>query len=128
MTRQEHERGEHVGEAEWYASAGCMACYRVAGGDGPEYADWAGRTVEEEALPIDAVPASERLDVTGRYIESSLHGPDGWCGETRPHVHGLHGLSEGIIEYTDGAPAPISDEFRAAREYALTWPEQEESR
>jgi hypothetical protein len=41
-------------------------------------------------------------DPTGRYIESSLHGPDGWCGETRPHTHGL---SEGIITYTDGKPA-----------------------
>lgn len=38
------------------------------------------------------------LDPTGRYIEASLHGPNGWCGETRPHTHGL---SEGIITYTD---------------------------
>jgi len=45
----------------------------------------------------EIVKEAVALDPTGRYVESSLHGPDGWCGETRPHTHGL---SEGIITYT----------------------------
>ena len=72
----------------------CPACGFFESAPGDRYCVDCGSATDRTEW-IDG-PAA--LDPTGRYIESGLHGSEGWCGETRPHTHGL---SEGIITLTD---------------------------